>query len=670
MFKNLINIISRIQPASFFLLLSLILLLLPHIQRLPITLTFLICTIIIWRIFYELGKIPLPGKILRFILLLLSLVFLFQHYSTFIGREAGSALLLFLISLKLMELKNYRDQLVVLFLAYFLVVLTFLFSQSIYTSVYLFIILVTLLLTQILTHHQLPALQAWNTITTHLKLAFKLIAHATPLTLLLFLLFPRVSGPLWGLPEDAFSAKTGIGDIMQPGEISHLSDNNSVAFRVNFENVVPKYNDLYWRGPVLWHFDGKRWTAPKHENRAYLKNTLTETTTSKTIRYEITLEPHNKQWLFLLDIPRDFPISSNFSLERLVTSRTIVKKLLRYQASSSLNTFIEKDYNWKLDNRYLNIPNFTAPRSRSLIAKLRKNNRTDQAIIKAVLEYFRNKEFYYSRSPPLLYEQPIDEFLFDTRKGFCEHYASTFTVLMRLAGIPARVVLGYQGGTLNPLSDYMIVRQSDAHAWTEVWLEDRGWIRIDPTSVIPPHRIENPTDIIQRQPGTKAAIKLLDKPWVFNAISQVRFAFDAINNRWNQWVVGYNQKKQASLFKNFGLPNISWDGLTLILAITTIITLMIISVNIFRTRNDELDPLLKTYHLFCKKLDKIGIHKQPQETPHIFANRTMKLRSDLKPEVESITSIYQRLRYSQYPSTTLYNRLTKKIKKFRPKNRK
>lgn len=336
------NIVSRIQPAAFFLLLSIILLLIPHISRLPVSLTVLIFSIISWRFLYELNKVLLPGKIVRFILMIFSLAILIQHYSTFIGREAGSALLLFLISLKLMELKNYRDQLVVLFLAYFLVVLTFLFSQSVYISIYLFAILICLILTQILIHHQLSVVKAWSTVTIHLKYVFKLIAHAIPLTLFIFLLFPRVSGPLWGLPEDAFSAKTGLSDSMQPGEISSLSNNDSVAFRVKFDSNVPDNNELYWRGPVLWSFNGESWTAPKHETRPGLKHNLRETDASRSIKYEITLEPHNKNWLFTLDLPKDLPPDSNLSLERLVTSRSVVQKLLRYQATSIINPLIEK----------------------------------------------------------------------------------------------------------------------------------------------------------------------------------------------------------------------------------------------------------------------------------------------------------------------------------------
>ena len=668
MSKSLKSLITSFQPAAFFLLLSLLLLLLPHIFRLPIPLTLLILGIIFWRALFELGMVSLPGKILRFILLLLSLAMLVQHYSTFIGREAGSALLLFLISLKLMELKTYRDQLVVLFLAYFLVVLTFLFSQTIYTSIYLFSVLVCLILTQILIHHPLAKDKSWLTVTTHLKLVFKLIAHAAPLTLLLFLLFPRVSGPLWGLPEDAFSGQTGLSDTMQPGAISELSNNDAVAFRVKFKNAIPDNRDLYWRGPVLWRFNGERWSAPKHENRPQITHSLNTTDTSTSLSYEITLQPHNKRWLFTLDTPIDYPTSSNLSLERLVTSRLIVQKLIRYQATSVIQPLLDKDYNWKLYDRYLKVPNFTAPRSRALIASLKKTNPTDQAFVEAVLDYFRTKPFYYSRTPPLLFEQPIDEFLFSTRKGFCEHYASTFTVMMRLAGIPARVVTGYQGGTLNPLSDYMIVRQSDAHAWTEVWLEKRGWLRIDPTAVIPPHRIENPIDIIQRQPGTSAAIKLLDRPWVFHAISQVKFAFDAINNRWNQWIVGYNQKKQASLFQAFGIPEISWDGLTVILGISTILTLMLVSFTVFRTKKTAEQPLLKTYQLFCKRLEKIGIRKLPHETPLVYANKIINIRSDLKSEVNSIIGLYQRLRYTRHYSKTLYQRLVSKVKNFHPKS--
>jgi transglutaminase-like putative cysteine protease len=619
---------------------------------------------------FELEFVSLPGKLIRFILLVASLAILIQHYSTIIGREAGSALLLYLICLKLLEMKTYRDEMVVLFLAYFLVVITFLYSQTIFTSIYLFCVLILLILTQVLLHHQLSKHQSWQWVIPHLKLVFKLIAHAAPLTLLLFILFPRIPGPLWGLPEDAFSAQTGLGDTMQPGTINKLSDNYAVSFRVKFSDTIPTNANLYWRGPVFWHFDGKSWSAPKQERRTTLKQSKINSFEQRTINYEITLEPHNKPWLISLDIPVDIPKTSKLSLEQLVTTQTKIQKLIRYKATSVLQPLSTNNTNWKQNARYLKVPNYTGIKTRELIASLKKNNPTDEQFISSVLDYFRTRPFYYSRTPPLLFDQPVDEFLFETRRGFCEHYASTFTVIMRLAGIPSRIVTGYQGGTLNPLSDYMIIRQSDAHAWSEVWLENRGWVRVDPTAVIPPGRIEYPADIIQRQPKTAAALKLLNQPWVYRAISQAGFAFDAINNKWNQWVVGYNQKKQSSLFKALGIPEIKWSGLATLLAVSTSITILFLSWRIYRKPKITQNPEVLIYNKYLKRLQKIGFTKSPGETPLQFSQRVSLQRNDLSYAINHITRLYQNIHYGKYPTTITLNQLLHKVNVFKPLKRK
>ena len=670
MFNRIKMISVKFHPSKFYLIISLGLLLLPHLLRLPITLTLLISGIFSWRILFELNFVSLPGKLIRFVLLVTCIAILIQNYSTIIGREAGSALLLFLICLKLMEMKTYRDEMVVLFLAYFLVVLTFLYSQTIYTSAYLFCVLILLILTQVLLHHQLSKRQSWQSVTNHLKLVFKLIVHAIPLTLLLFILFPRVPGPLWGLPEDAFSAQTGLSDTMQPGSINNLSDNNAVAFRVKFSNSVPDNSNLYWRGPVFWHFNGKSWSAPKHESQITVSKPEVTVSKEKFLEYQITLEPHNKPWLISLDIPIEIPNTSKLSLERLVTTPNRIQKLIRYKLTSVLRPIPTSIDNWKQKSRYLKVPNYIGIKTRGLIRTLKQQHSTDEQFISAVLNYFRDNPFYYSRTPPLLFDQPIDEFLFETRKGFCEHYASTFTVLMRLAGIPSRVVTGYQGGTLNPLSDYMILRQSDAHAWSEVWIKNRGWIRVDPTAVIPPSRIENPGDIIQRQPKTAAALKLLDKAWLYRAISRAGFAIDVINNKWNQWVVGYNQKKQSSLFNALGIPEIKWHGLATLLGITTGITILLLSWRIYRRPKVIQDPEVIIYNKYLKRLQKIGFIKSAKETPLQFSKRISSQRKDLSYTINHITHLYNNLHYGKYPTTIKLNQLLHKVNAFKPIKRK
>ena len=658
--------LKRYPPAPFLLLLCVSLILLPHLVRIPLWLSFLTFGILIWRGLHDLGRVRLPGRFVRYGIILFGIAGLLFHYHSLIGRQAGTSLLLLLTAMKLMELQSRRDAYVMLFLCYFVVILGFLFSQSIPMTLYMVVLLLALLTTQIFYSHPNASEAGWRQLLPHGRLAGRIILQASPLALALFILFPRVTGPLWAMPDEAYSSRTGLSDKMSPGGISRLRNDNSVAFRVKFAGDPPGANQLYWRGIILWRFDGKTWDAPE-DHRYYQKDSLIPVAAGgPALDYTVTLEPHEQRWLFLLDTPAVIPENAYLTLERQLLTPKPVDKLLRYRASSYLNYRYEKDVDWRESPRYLALPARVAPKTRKLISTLRARHSTDRELVRAVLRYFYDNPFYYSRTPPLLFDDPVDEFLFETRSGFCEHYASSFTVMMRLAGIPARVVVGYQGGEMNPLSDYMIVRQSDAHAWSEVWLADYGWMRIDPTSMIPPGRIENSDDLRRRQPETRIARELLQQPWILKAYKQARFALDAINNRWNQWVVGFNQKRQTELFGALGYPDIHWRELATLLGLAVTVILLALSWRLFRMPLQKKDPLLQAYDRFCKRLAAVGLEKALSETPAQFAQRVKKHRQDLSHDVDVITRLYQRLRYGRTVSATLMRRLLEQVQQFKP----
>jgi protein-glutamine gamma-glutamyltransferase len=334
-----------------------------------------------------------------------------------------------------------------------------------------------------------------------------MLAFAAPVALVMFLLFPRVPGPFWALPSRSAAGLTGLSDEMSPGMISQLIQSDEIAFRVSFEGPEPPQSALYWRGPVLERFDGSTWRdlerLPQLSPRMQLRG--------PSFRYRITLEPHGRAWLLALDFParwsdRDAMLTNEFQL----VSRRPIDSAHALEIESWPEASPEPELSPLLRMRNLQQPEGRNPRSTELAIALRAAAGSDAAFVDAVLRHFREQPFVYTLQPPLLGSvHPVDEFMFRTRRGFCEHYASAFTLMARAAGVPARVVTGYQGGEVNPISNRLVVRQSDAHAWSEVWLEGRGWTRVDPTGAVAPNRIElslgDALPAGERVPGARAA---------------------------------------------------------------------------------------------------------------------------------------------------------------------
>ena len=657
----------KIQPAALILLLGLLLVVLPNFSHLPLWLSAVMVSLIIWRGAHELQLCSIPGKKILLLLTLMLLAGIIFSYHTLIGRNAGSAMLLGLLCLKLFEIKSFRDVALIINLALFSIVINFLFSQSIPIALSMLFALIFLFTALVGFQHDYKKLSAVKPLPVdlicsnekqHFKLAFKMLAQAIPFAIVLFILFPRVDGPLWGLPEDAFSATTGLSDKMSPGRISQLSDDSSVAFRVKFETAIPATNKLYWRGPVMWNFDGYDWTAPEKQRSAL--NKFQFSSLGEKTRYSITLQPHNNYWMLALDIPSTLPANALLSVDMQVLSTLPVQKLKRYELVSHTDYILPANTTVSLQ-RYLQLPNSLGAnlsRSRELISKL-KDSKNPENTIKNVLNYFSTQNFYYSRTPPLLYNNPVDEFLFDTKRGYCEHYASSFTVLMRLANIPSRIVTGYQGGEINPLDGYMTLRQSDAHAWSEVYLENKGWIRVDPTAAIPPGNIENTNDALRLNSALKKPGRLFKANWLSKQMKQMRFAWDAVNNRWNQWVLGYNNKRQKAFFAALGIPEITWQGLSqLLFSILGVLT-GILALIIFSNKKAHKDEAQLYYSKFLKKLIKHGLLKNISEGADHFCLRAVNKLPQHQTVIKQITQLYQQLRYSK--SDTKHLTLLKKL---------
>jgi protein-glutamine gamma-glutamyltransferase len=537
-------------------------------------------------------------------------------------------------------------------LGYFLVITNFLYSQTIPTALYMLVCTWVFTATMIGLHHT----RNEPPFRVHLRTAGMFLAQCVPLTLVLFLLFPRVSGPLWGMPQDAASGVSGLSDTMTPGSISNLILSDAVAFRVRFEADVPMPKHLYWRGPVMWDFDGRAWTA----SRA-LYGSPRFSTSGAPVAYELTLEPHSKRWLFALDLPGKVPPRAYTSSDFQLLALEPVNNRMRYQMVSFLDFSYGIAENRTALRRALALPAGFNPRTVEFARILRARHTDDRALTREVLALFRNEKFFYTLTPPLLGSHPVDEFLFDTRSGFCEHYSSAFAVLMRAAGIPARVVTGYQGGEVNQLGNYMIVRQADAHAWNEVWFQDAGWVRIDPTGAVSPLRVES---------GISAAVPRTDSlPLLvrgdFEALRQLRFTWDLMANTWNQWVLGYTPERQRLLLSRVGIDDATWHTLAAILVCASFVVVFVLVAFLLRNVKTRVrDPVRIAYLRFCEELRRKGLPRHPAEGPADYAHRLAGIRPDLEPAVAIITSLYIALRYGTEASASALRELQQRVKRF------
>lgn len=630
--------------ALVWLIFSLILVTLPHLSRLPIWVIFAFFVLLLWRYVITKNQLPLPSKYLKIVLAMTIFIGVVASYASF-GRDTSVTLLVILCALKFIEMNSQRDALLICFLGYFLIVTNFLYSQSIPTAIYMGIVML------IMTATLISLTDRNNQLSTQqrLKLSTTLLLQALPLMLVLFVLFPRVAGPFWSLPKSMHSGMVGLSDHLSMGNISELTLSDEIAFRVKFDNDdIPPPSERYWRGPVLWQSDGRDWKVNYWQQLS--DTAMPFERMGKSYQYTVTLEPHNERWLFALDLPATLPteLPTRMNQEYQILSRYPVQQRVRYQVRSYTHYHVDKDL--MIQNiRWLalSLPKGKHPEARKLAAQWKRVYQTPEKIIQRALRYFHEEEFYYTLMPPLLIDDPVDEFLFTTKQGFCEHYAASFTVLMRAAGIPTRIVLGYLGGELNTVGDYLVVRQRDAHAWAEVWLQDKGWVRVDPTSAVEPGRIEQGLDTVF--PDTFSPLGGFGVTWNKDSVvaklwEEVRNSWDAINNGWNQWILGYDPSKQLALLKSLG-----WQWREMVIALTVIIIgiVAITALFMFLYPQRAIDPAQRLYLRFCQQFTRRGLSRQPHEAPTVFAHRVKQYYPELTTAIDHIIQLYMSARYAE-----------------------
>ncbi|MCZ4305981.1 DUF3488 and transglutaminase-like domain-containing protein [Zoogloeaceae bacterium G21618-S1] len=622
--------------------------LLPHLPNLPIWLGALASLILIWR---ALSQINAPSPAPRFLSPLLAIaaggLILFE-YGTLFGKQAGIALLALLLGLKYLECQRPRDVQVLVLLCFFLQLGLFFDTQSplIGIGALAGAVLATGSLLSLYTHHP---------VRSQLRTASVLMLQALPIMLVLFVLFPRIPGPLWGLPADAFSGRTGLSDSMQPGAISELSQSGEIAFRAQFRNAPPPPALRYWRGPVLTDFDGQRWTI----RRTTTNDTPAYAITGAAYHYDMTLEAHNRRWLLALDYPAAGIADASYAADFTVLGREPVRQRIRYTAASYPHSQIGKNEAAASLDGALSLPRASNPRTRALAEQLRGRHQTPERIVAAAIAWLREADLAYTLRPPRLGIDTADAFLFDTRQGFCEHFASAFVVLMRAAGVPARVVTGYQGGEINPFDNSMVVRQSDAHAWAEVWLAGEGWRRVDPTAASAPRRIDG--GLAAALPDD-SALPLLVRPDL-SWLRTLRDRWEFLGNAWNQWVLGFDQKTQRSLLRRLGLHTDDWRqmGAAMLIGIGSLLAALAWWA---QRRAAPRDPLQRAWRRFEQKLARAGVPRLPWEGPADYANRAARHCPDHATAIRAIAHCYARLRYSADPTAIDSKALHSQIKRF------
>jgi transglutaminase-like putative cysteine protease len=632
------------------LIASLLLVMAPHALRAPWWLTLLTLCLYGWRMYFALNRAPLPARWLVLGVAAVAMLGVWMEFRVLFGRQSGILLLMLFSGLKLLETRTHRDAAIAAFLGYFLVITNLLYTQTIPAALTMGAAL--FLLTATLVGFSAPQRPA----RANLRTAALLLAHAAPAALALFVLFPRVQGPLWGLPQDAYTGLTGLSDTMTPGSIAGLAQSDAIAFRAEFQDESPPPAQRYWRGPVLWDFVGRTWSI----GPGYLVAFVAPRGGRASYRYEVVLEPHNRHWLFALETAASLPERARMSFDGQLVANSPVRARMRYEVASVIAPQPELNESPGVLRRALRLPGggFN-PRAVALAAEWRAASADDAEVLGRALAFLRQGRYVYTLEPALLGAHAVDEFLFDTKEGFCEHFASAFAFLMRAAGIPARVVTGYQGGELNPVDSIITVRQSDAHAWAEVFLAGRGWVRVDPTAAAVPGRVESG---LARSVPQAAALPLLMRPQL-EWLRGVRDRWEAVAHKWNVWVLGYNPERQRDLMASIGMRDADWRTLTAALfSFLGAMTLVLLAWSLKRLTRP--DPVQKAWRAFCRKLASRGIERAPSEGPRDYATRAARALPVARQSILRIGALYIVLRYGPGASDPGIAQLRRLVREF------
>lgn len=638
------------RAGLLWVLISVVMAIAPHATRLPLWISAMALFCIAWRVLIFLGRLDHPGKATRLLVVFFILVVsVTQLRSLEVTLDVAVSILALGFIFKLVEMQSKRDIYVVLCLCFIMALVALIYSQQMLTTMYL-TLMVMIVMGSMVSLNRAPG--AGYRRTSTLALAVRITAQGLPLMVVLFVIFPRID-PLWAVPDQGTGASTGVNDEMSPGDISRLGRSGDLAFRARFDNGPPPlHENLYWRGLVLDYFDGSSW---RREPQAVVPPPVLDrrdqapaaTTSGNPSRYNVTLEPTGQPWVFGLHysdpLSGSIVRSSNFELFHAEP----VTRRFSYELVSYRDFAAERELPLATRSRALQLPAAGNPRSRELASALRAGVATDRDYVYTVLGLFQ-QEFLYTLTPPLLAKERIDEFLFDTRSGYCEHYAGSFVFMMRAAGIPARVVVGYQGGEFNPYEDYVMVYQYNAHAWTEVWLEGEGWLSIDPTAIVSPERINE---------GVEAALAN-DSAFLANArfalarfrgndwLNTLRLRLDAIEYSWERRIVTYGEERRYALLESW-LGQVTQFRVAALAAASCLLVLVVIGLTFWRASPSRRAMALeKVYREFCEALARTGQERRTGEGPLAYCERVAAARPDLAEALAEFTASYMDYSYA------------------------
>jgi transglutaminase-like putative cysteine protease len=620
------------------LLAQLGLVLAPQARTLPFTFSLLLAMLMLWRWLLWRQRAALPARgmlaVVATMVVAVAGLVVWQDGGN-IGRELSVALLSAFVILKLLECRALADATLVTQLCFYLLLSLYLFDQPFWLAVYTLGTGAWILRNWLFLQHP----QARGRIAPW-PLLGRMATAALPWALVLFVLFPRLERPLWRLPQSAPTASTGISDTMSPGSVARLTPSADIALRADTGGKLLAPSQLYWRALVLWQFDGSTWrTAPLRQGRMRPAPAAPEDgrlDAAGDLDYTITLEPTQRQWLFVLDRGQaiDRRADATVSPDGEFLTRAPIGQRLLYRARSAAAAPETLDAQTR--QLALRLPAGN-PRARALAAQWSERHPDPARRAQAALALFAAAPFAYTLSPPALGGEQIDSFLFGTRRGFCEHYAGSFVFLMRAAGVPARVVTGYQGGEFNPVGGHYVVRQADAHAWAEIWLDGQGWVRVDPTQAVAPSRIERGIDALEGN-DIEAVRDVRQPGW----LRELRWGADGLVHHWHRWVLQYDHRMQMQLLTQVGLGGKLVP--TMLVSMVVLATLAVVPLWL-RQRRRAVDPVQSLYMRFGRELERHGCVRAPGEGPLDFAQRVAQARPAAADAVRAFTKSYVDMRY-------------------------
>nr|WP_060986876.1 DUF3488 and transglutaminase-like domain-containing protein [uncultured Acidovorax sp.] len=657
--RQTLHALPRDARDTLFLLVVIAWVIAPQVNVLPAWASLLAAGLMLWRGWLAFTGRPLPTRWVLAVPLVIAVAGTLYTHRTILGRDAGVTLIVMLLALKMLELRARRDALVVFFLGFFTMLSNFFFSQSLFTAAAMLVALLGLLTALVNAHMPVgrpPLSQALRTAGTMALLG-------APIMAALFMLFPRMA-PLWGMPADNLTGRSGLSGTMKIGDMAEIALDDRVAIRLRFEGderSIPPQSVLYFRGPVMTGFDGREWQAePFREDSPWAARVAVPANlkvSGPAVRYEVTLEPQRQPWLMVLEATPEAPTLPNMQAYmtqdlQWMTARPITE-VLRYQAVSYPSFRHGPTTSSRQLRVHTELPPGFNPRTLELATQMRADptltNADTQQLVDAVLQRLRTGGYSYSLDPGVFGEHTADEFWFDRKEGFCEHISSAFVVLMRALDVPARIVTGYQGGERNPVDGYWIVRNADAHAWAEVWMESRGWVRVDPTGAVSPGRI----GAFQRLRAPQGAFATAMGTVISPGLAQnLRAVWEAVNNSWNQWVLNYTQSRQLDLLKSLGFESPSWQDLTMVLGILIIVAALG-GMGWSLWERSQHDPWLRLLARARQRLARAGLVVPDTLPPRAMAERVQAQFGAPAAAVAEWLLRLERVRYAPHPETAL-----------------